>query len=45
MATGAVLFFWIYYESVVFILGAEVAQVSTMRKASRVGVVMFEDDA
>jgi membrane protein len=45
LATGAVLFFWIYYESVVFILGGEVAQVSIMRKASRVGAVMFEDDA
>ena len=43
LATVAVLFFWIYYESVVFILGGEVAQVSTMRKASRVGVVSFED--
>lgn len=43
LATVAVLFFWIYYESVVFILGSEVAQVYTMRKASRVGVVRFED--
>ena len=45
LATVAVLFFWIYYESLVFILGGEVAQVSTMRKASRVGVVSFEDEA
>lgn len=44
LATVAVLFFWIYYESLVFILGSEVAQVYTMRKASRVGVVRFEDD-
>ncbi len=43
LATVAVFFFWIYYESVVFILGGEIAQVSTMRKASRVGVVTFED--
>lgn len=44
LATVAVFFFWIYYESLVFILGGEVAQVSTMRKASRVGVVTFEDE-
>lgn len=44
LATVAVFFFWIYYESLVFILGGEVAQVSTMRKASRVGVVRFRDD-
>ena len=43
LATVVVLFFWIYYESLVFILGGEVAQVSTMRKASRVGVVNFGD--
>jgi membrane protein len=43
LATIAVLFFWIYYEALVFILGGEVAQVSTMRKASRVGVVTFPD--
>ena len=42
LATVAVLFFWIYYESLVFILGGEVAQVANMRKASRVGVEMFE---
>ena len=29
----AVLFFWIYYGSIVFILGGEVAQVWTMRRA------------
>lgn len=45
LATAAVLFFWIYYEALVFILGGEVAQVSTMRKASRVGVVTFGDGA
>lgn len=38
LATMAVLVFWIYYEAVVFILGGEVAQVYTMRKASRVTV-------
>ena len=42
LATVAVLFFWIYYESLVFILGGEVAQVYTMRRASRLGVVSFE---
>ena len=41
LATVAVLFFWIYYESLVFILGGEVAQVYTMREASRVGIVSF----
>lgn len=41
LATVAVLFFWIYYGALVFILGGEFAQVSTMRKASRVGVVSF----
>jgi membrane protein len=35
LATVAVLFLWIYYESLVFILGGEVAQVYTMRRASR----------
>jgi membrane protein len=43
LATVAVLFFWIYYGALVFILGGEFAQVSTMRKASRVGVVSFRD--
>ena len=42
LATVAVFFFWIYYESLVFILGGEVAQVANMRKASRVGVERFE---
>jgi len=42
LATVAVLFFWIYYESLVFILGGELAQVYMMRRASRVGVVSFE---
>jgi membrane protein len=32
----AVLFFWIYYEALGFILGGEVAQVWTMRRARRV---------
>jgi membrane protein len=45
LATGAVLVFWIYYGALVFILGGEVAQVYTMRKASRVGVVSFEDES
>ncbi len=36
LATVGILFFWIYYEAVVFILGGEVAQVYTMRKAGRV---------
>ncbi len=43
LATVAVLFFWIYYGAAVFVLGGEVAQVYTMRKASRVGIVSFED--
>jgi uncharacterized BrkB/YihY/UPF0761 family membrane protein len=38
-----VLFFWIYYGSIVFILGGEVAQVYTMRRASRAGVMSFEN--
>jgi len=42
VANVAVLFFWIYYGSIVFVLGGEVAQVFTMRKASRVGVMSFE---
>ena len=42
LATVAVLFFWIYYESLVFILGGEVAQVYTMRQASRVGIASFD---
>lgn len=45
LATAAVLFFWIYYGSLVFILGGEFAQVSTMRKASRVGVVTFQGES
>jgi len=31
----AILFFWIYYGAVVFILGGEVAQVSTMNRTRR----------
>lgn len=38
LATLAVLIFWIYYGALVFIVGGEVAQVYTMRKASRVTV-------
>ncbi len=33
LLTLAVLFFWIYYEAIGFILGGEVAQVWTMRRA------------
>ena len=44
LATVGVLLFWIYYESLVFILGGEVAQVYTMRKASRVGVESFPSE-
>jgi membrane protein len=36
LATLAILFFWIYYEALVFILGGEVGQVYTMRKAAKV---------
>ena len=42
LATVVVLFFWNYYGSIVFIFGGEVAQVYTMRKASRAGVMSFE---
>jgi len=35
LATLVLLFFWIYYGSVVFILSGEIAQVSTMRAARR----------
>ncbi len=46
MATLVVLIFWIYYGALVFILGGEVAQVSVMRKASRVTVrASFERSA
>ncbi len=38
LATVAVLYFWIYYEAVVFIVAGEVAQVYTMRKAAKVKV-------
>ena len=43
LTTVGVLFFWIYYECLVFILGGEVAQVYQMRQESRVGVVSFEE--
>lgn len=36
LAVIAVLFFWIYYGSVVFILGGEVAQVWSMKRARQV---------
>lgn len=36
LVTIAVLFLWIYYEAFIFILGGEVAQVWTMRRARRV---------
>lgn len=35
LTTGAVLFIWIYYGSVVFILGGEVAQIYTMNRVRR----------
>ncbi len=35
LATIVVLLFWIYYVSVVFVLGGEVAQVYTTRKAGK----------
>lgn len=38
LVTVAVLFFWIYYEALGFILGGEVAQVWTMRRARRVQI-------
>lgn len=38
LITLAVLFFWIYYEALVFILSGEVAQVWTMRRARRVQI-------
>lgn len=38
LITLAVLFFWIYYGSIGFILGGEVAQVWSMRRARRVQV-------
>ncbi|UCC26474.1 MAG: YihY/virulence factor BrkB family protein [Gemmatimonadales bacterium] len=34
----AVLFFWIYYEALGFILGGEVAQVWTMRRARKIQI-------
>ncbi len=35
LITLAILFFWIYYEAIGFILGGEVAQVWSMRRARR----------
>jgi membrane protein len=36
LITLAVLFFWVYYEALAFLLGGEVGQVWTMRRARRV---------
>lgn len=46
LVTVAALFIWIYYEALVFILGGEVAQVLTMRRARRVRTVdaLFRTD-
>ena len=38
LATLVVLFFWIYYASLVFILSGEIAQVYTMRKARKLQI-------
>ncbi len=38
LTTLVVLFFWIYYASVVFVLSGEIAQVYTMRKARKVQI-------
>ncbi len=35
LTSAAILFFWIYYGSIVFILGGEVAQVYTMNRTRR----------
>jgi membrane protein len=35
LTAAAILFFWIYYGSIVFILGGEVAQVYTMHRTRR----------
>jgi membrane protein len=47
LITLAVLYFWIYYEAQVFILGGEFAQVWTMRRALRVRTrgALFEPGA
>ena len=43
LTTGVVLFFWIYYGSIVFVLGGEVAQVyTTVRRASLADVMDFK---
>ena len=43
LTTGVVLFFWIYYGSIVFVLGGEVAQVyNTVRRASLADVMGFK---
>ena len=43
LTTGVVLFFWIYYGSIVFVLGGEVAQVyTTVRRASLADVMGFK---
>ncbi len=38
LTTAAVLFIWIYYGSVVFILGGEVAQIYTMNRVRRLRI-------
>ena len=43
LTTGIVLFFWIYYGSIVFVLGGQVAQVyTTARRASLADVIGFK---
>ena len=42
LTTAVVLFFWIYYGSIVFVLGGEVGQVYSMRRASRTDIIGFE---
>jgi len=43
LTTGIVLFFWIYYGSIVFVLGGQVAQVyTTARRASLPDVIGFK---
>ena len=47
LLTVAVLFFWIYYSAIVFILGGEIAQVWTMRRAlraTRVGALFRHEE-
>jgi membrane protein len=47
LITIAVRFFWIYYSAIVFILGGEIAQVWTMRKAllaARAGALFHAEE-